>query len=191
MKLYVSTTEYSAVEGEGKISDENGVFSQATISLPHTCEYSVLNKDATNHWYECECGDIDESTKEGHTYTITWEYNVKKSTCMCNHSISEEKLVFNFWTNDWSNSDGANIYIYYWGDNKDAKWAKCTLVEDNGAFGDRYELTLDVKPSEYNKFIVVRGSADNWDSKWNQSGDLLYSDFLSTWKNDNKVTYYL
>ena len=186
MKLYVDGTD-----AEGKlVSGASGVFSQATISIDYECDYSVPRHDSTHHWNECsECGAIDKKT--AHNYTSeTWNYNIKTTSCVCGQTKEETKLVYKFWSNDWSNSDSAKIYIYYWGDNQAAKWAECTLVDDNGAFGDYYELTLDSNPSAYNKFIIVRNTKASWDGKFNQTGDLLYSDFLATWKKDGKATYY-
>lgn len=149
----------------------------------------VTIKNETHHHDECECGYKTEDA--AHEYVISYDYNIKKSTCSCGESISEELAVFNFWTDHYSNSDNGKVYIYYWNANGDA-WAECKLVTDNGDFGDYYELTIEgLQVSDIDGFLIFRGTAANWDNKYQQSGNKLYSEHLATWKQDGKVTYYL
>lgn len=184
LKLYVKSTN------SGQLVDgANLVFAQALIT-DHICYYSEAGHNSTHHYDACTCGAIDNTSEVKHTYTETWSYNVKTSTCSCGYSTNKTYLKFEFWTNDWSNSDNAKIYIYYWDKNEVSHWALCTLEEDNGMFGDKYSVVIDADPAVYTKFIVVRGSDSNWNSKYNQTGNKNYSDYLSSWQKD-AVKYYM
>jgi hypothetical protein len=171
--------------------NENGHFEACT------CGYStqVINHDLKGayneqgHYQECECGYKTSSV--AHTMTATYNYNIKTSTCECGHSTTQEVLSFGFWTNDYSNTDGRKMYIYYWNNSGDS-WREMTLVDDNGAFGDYYTLVIDdLKPSDISGFIIVRAKGPNWGQKDAQTADLNYATFLSEWKANPDHTYYI
>lgn len=82
MKLYVSTTEYSAAEGEGKITDKTGLFSQAIISYEHTGGTATCLTKGVCEYCGVSYGEFAEHTygttyvpkgDEGHAYQCTTE----------------------------------------------------------------------------------------------------------------------
>ena len=70
---------------------------------------------------------------------------------------------------NWKEAN-ARFAAYLWADGVTAVWYDMTLVQGET---DIYEFTL---PEGYNKIIFCRmnpsATANNWDNKWNQTGDL-------------------
>ena len=70
---------------------------------------------------------------------------------------------------NWKEAN-ARFAAYLWADGVTAVWYDMTLVQGET---DIYEFTL---PEGYNKIIFCRmnpsAAANNWDNKWNQTGDL-------------------
>lgn len=58
--------------------------------LPHTCSYTILNKNATHHWYECTCGNIDESTKTAHNAAYDHDCTTD-DVCSCGYTVIAAK----------------------------------------------------------------------------------------------------
>lgn len=65
---------------------------------------------------------------------------------------------------DWS-KDGAKLYLYFF-ENTNYEWVQLTKAD-----GDIYKATF-ASARTYSKVIVVRGTAADWGSKWNQSPDI-------------------
>lgn len=65
---------------------------------------------------------------------------------------------------DWS-KDGAKLYLYFF-ENTNYEWVQLTKAD-----GDIYKATF-ASAHTYSKVIVVRGTAADWGSKWNQSPDI-------------------
>jgi len=55
--------------------------------LPHTCSYTVADKDATHHYMRCTCGNIDESTKVEHS-AISDNDCTTDDECSCGHIVT-------------------------------------------------------------------------------------------------------
>ena len=57
--------KYTAQDGAGNVAEK-------TINVTVVCDhkYTVENKDETNHWLECECGEINQDSVTPHDYTI-------------------------------------------------------------------------------------------------------------------------
>lgn len=71
---------------------------------------------------------------------------------------------------NWT-KDGARFAIYYWIDGGASKWVSMTAVEgDNGVYG------ATIPAGTYGGMIFCRmnggASANNWNNKWNQTGDI-------------------
>ena len=85
------------------------------------------------------------------------------------------------------NISSIHTYIYYWNASGNT-WKECTLIDDNGAFGDKYRLVLDdITPSDISGFIIVRATSASWDGKDYQTDNLDYASFLESWKNSEDV----
>ena len=57
---------------------------------PHTCSYTVQDKDATHHWMKCACGEMDASTKTEHNATDDHDCSTA-DVCACGHIVREAK----------------------------------------------------------------------------------------------------
>lgn len=73
---------------------------------------------------------------------------------------------------DWS-KDGAKLFLYIFkqegNTESNQKWV--TLTKENGSI-----YAGEVPAGDYNVCIVVRGTAANWSSKWNQTGNMGFAD---------------
>ena len=58
--------------------------------LPHTCSYTILNKNSIHHWYECSCHIVDESTKTAHTAIDDHDCTTDDS-CSCGYIVTVAK----------------------------------------------------------------------------------------------------
>ena len=66
--------------------------------LDHVHNYNVLDKDDTNHWYECACGVADEATRVAHTGTD--DNNCETAVnCNCGYEITAAKS--HDYTGEW------------------------------------------------------------------------------------------
>ena len=151
MSLYVSTTEYSANDSEGKITNSNGLFSQAIISRGiwqaniGTDKYSLdLNDNALNEYMLQGVNVKKDSTVEIYKYGIVKQkvnsytgnfkdskFRFDKNACdlyvkMSNGSISEiyaSGSVKYTITMQWNGfSDNAKIFAWSWGTGMSDQW---------------------------------------------------------------------
>lgn len=58
------------------------------VTKAHTHDYSVRNKDASGHWYECECGEKDSSTFSVHSYIMNKNSYGHWNECECGYKTS-------------------------------------------------------------------------------------------------------
>ena len=86
--------------------------------LEHVHNYTVLDKDDTNHWYECACGVADEATRVAHTGTDDNNCDTEVK-CSCGYTVTAAK------THDFTGA---------WNKDADGHWhvcanAGCTVAE--------------------------------------------------------------
>ena len=131
-----------------------------------------INKDDTTENVELAPGK----------YTIT--YDTSKNTFTFTMT---ERILYLKPSTDWS-KDGARFAAYVWyfsGSTKNEKWYSMTKMNDG-----TYKVSI---PAEYENVIFCRmngsATADNWNNKWNQTGDLktgdgsLFTIKQGTWDN--------
>ena len=96
---------------------------------PHEHSYTKANKDGTHHWMECpDDGEIDESTKSAHSYTLTDNGNGTHSKiCTCG-AVQDGTTANHSYT--W-NIDGDNH----------KKVCECGAIEAGTAGTHSYALT--------------------------------------------------
>ena len=141
--------------------------------------YSVCKNDSTKHCQKCTVCDYECNVTAHSGGSATETAKAKCSKCEQEYGeVADVKLKI--WTNSWCNNDNAKLYIYVWGSNPDA-WFEASLRTNDGSYGDYYEVTLiGWKRSDITGFKLVRGTAPNWSSKYNESSDVAFSTYLNT-----------
>lgn len=69
---------------------EDGLNEITDLVIPATGqhEYTVLDKDDTNHWYECVCGEVDEDTVLAHELETKYDETNHWTECACGYATN-------------------------------------------------------------------------------------------------------
>ena len=162
----------------------------------HKCSTTVTEPNCLNGGYTtytCVCGYTyvaDHTNALGHDMSKTsTEYTdyfqsdgTETVSCsICSQSIKRtisKSLIYLTPNNNWKEA-GARFAAYFFGNGE--KWVSMTDFDGDGT----YECEV---PSGYTKVIFCRmnpkNSTNNWDNKWNQTGDLT----VPTNKSNNLYT---
>lgn len=115
----------------GKVLDTETI---PALGENHEHSYSITNSDDANHWKECECGEIDESTKASHTLDQK-EETVLEPTC----STDGMKNVITYCTycgketartSETVSATDNHIPDAEYGKDSDNHWKVCTICGD-------------------------------------------------------------
>ena len=164
-----------------------------SVTFDTTVQIKLYNKlvvsDGYAGWINKE-GTTDNVELAPGKYTIT--YDVAKNTYTFNMT---ERILYLKPDNNWK-SDKARFAVYCWyyqGSTKKEAWYSMTDSDNDGI----YEVSI---PDEYENVIFCRmngsATANNWNNKWNQTGDLKAGDGSlytiktgSDWNNTSGSTW--
>ncbi|MBR2387407.1 MAG: hypothetical protein IKB02_01420, partial [Clostridia bacterium] len=142
-----------ATEDAAEVCTECGY--EIAPKLNHVHNYTVLNNDETNHWYECACGVADEATRVVHTGTDDNNCETEVKCSACNYVVVAAKT--HDYTGAWSSdaeghwhvcaNDGCNV--------ADTKIGHTDIEDDN-------DCTTAVKCSAC-EFVVIEAKAHDFD----------------------------
>ncbi len=111
---------------------------EAEATLEHEHAYTVAGKDETHHWNQCECGEVDATSKVEHTYV--------EGVCSCGATepVAEAKIVLFYYK---ANVEGVNAYTWTDSVNELGAWPGTAMTAVEGEDG---WFTIEVVTSAVN-----------------------------------------
>ncbi len=148
-------------------NDGDGVYSGWIPTEYTNIVFCRMNGATTeNNWENKWDQTVDVELTEGRVYTIVEPYGVTDQ----NYAIGvweNERVVYLSPNSNWIQDDARFAVYYFNGDNTD--WTDMISMKDSNNY-------IAVIPNNYSNVIFCRmnpsTSANNWDNKWNQTGDL-------------------
>lgn len=163
-------------------TDTDGIYE---MSLPVTFENAIflcIKAGTAADWSNelARTGDLKLPTDDKNCYngyTNTWGTLAEVKAYDPAAIYAEDGWVYLKPNSNWI-KDNARFAIYFFGNGD--KWVSMTKVEGTSYYGVKIS---DIVSAGYTGMIFCRmnpsASANNWNNKWNQSGDLKVQDFKS------------
>ena len=159
-------------------SDSDGIYE---MSLPVTFENAIflcIKAGTAADWSNelARTGDLVLPTDEKNcynAYTNTWGTVAEVKAYDPGAIYAEEGWIYLKPNSNWTQAN-ARFAIYLCNGSKSAVWYSMTKIEGTAYYG--VKLPSDFSAENYKNIIFCRmnpsASANNWNNKWNQSGDL-------------------
>lgn len=150
------TVKVTGKSASASVENTYGAGSSVTFTASLTSGYTFRG------WFTSLSGGspIDDS--------LSFTYTINSLSSDIELYARFERVLYLKPNSNWL-KDGARFAAYVWSDTESAKWYSMSDGDGDGT----YSVTIDPK---YTKVIFCRmnggNSTNNWDNKWNQTGDL-------------------
>ena len=166
-------------------SDADGIFE---MTLPVNYENAIflcLKANTSNDWANelARTGDLVLPTDDANCYngyTSKWGTVAEVKAYDPGAIMAQDGWVYLKPNSNWTQAN-ARFAIYLCNGSKSAVWYSMTKVEGTSYYG--VQLPSDFNATNYKNIIFCRmnpsATANNWNNKWNQSGDLPCSNIVN------------